>query len=85
MPLGVFNSLCTHNDEHIGVGIHCLFLLVGFTRASELRISKKRFHAFSIFIPTGCLEPTSHRFYNKYEEKITSYVCRSVFYSDDVH
>ena len=47
--------------------------------------AKIRFHAFSIFIPTGCLEPTSHRFYNKYEEKITSYVCRSVFYSDDVH
>ena len=36
-------------------------------------------------IPTGRLEPTSHRFINKYEEKITSYVCHSVLYTDDVH
>ena len=30
MLIGVFNPLCAHNDKHIGVGIHCLFLLQGF-------------------------------------------------------
>ena len=64
----MFNLLCAHNDEHIGVGIHCLFLLVRFTRAAELRISKKRFHAFCVFIPTGRLEPTSHKTFNYNEE-----------------
>jgi len=43
------------------VGIHCLFLVKGFARTSIERISKKRFHAFSIFISTGRLEPTSHK------------------------
>ena len=51
---------CVHNDEHISVGIHCLFLLQGLSGTSRRRISKKRFHAFSIIIPTGRLEPTSH-------------------------
>ena len=50
-----------HNDGHIGVGIRCLFLVKGFARTSIERISKKRFHAFSIFIPMGGLEPTSRK------------------------
>ena len=49
MPIGVFNLLCAHNDEHIGVGIHCLFLLVRFTRAAELRISKGKVPRFSLY------------------------------------
>ena len=32
MPIGVFNSLCNRDDKHIGVGIHCLFLVKGFAR-----------------------------------------------------
>ena len=50
MPLGVFNPLCAHNDEHIGVGIHCLFLVKGFARTSLLRISKGKVPRFFISI-----------------------------------
>ena len=39
----------SHSDEHIGVGIHCLFLVKGFARTSDERISKKRFHAFFLY------------------------------------
>ena len=46
MPFGVFNPLCAHNDEHIGVGIHCLFLVKGFARTSLLRISKGKVPRF---------------------------------------
>jgi hypothetical protein len=56
----------SHNDEHIGVGIHCLFLLQGHSGTSIERKSKKRFHAFFVFVPTGRLEPTSHK------EKLTN-------------
>ena len=37
------------NDEHISVGIRCLFLLVGFTRASELRIGKGKVPRFFFY------------------------------------
>ena len=59
-----------YNDEHIGVGIHCLFLLQGLAGTSNQRISKKRFHAFSIFIPTGRLEPMSHKLFNTMKNKL---------------
>ena len=44
-----------------GVGVTCLFLLVGSFRNLDMENKQRvRFHAFSIFIPTGRLEPTSH-------------------------
>ena len=42
-------SVVSHNDQHIGVGIHCLFLLQGLSGTSTERISKKRFHAFLLY------------------------------------
>ena len=53
MPLGVFNPLCAHDDEHISVGIHCLFLCVGSCRNLCLENKQIRFHAFSIITQRG--------------------------------
>ena len=42
-----------------GVGVACLFLLAGYSKTSEWRISKGKVPRFFVSIPTGGLEPTS--------------------------
>ena len=56
-----------------GVGVRCLFLLQGLSGTSKRRISKKRFHAFCIFIPTGRLEPMSQEKKN-YMKKLSLFL-----------
>ena len=73
MPFGVFNPLCAHNDEHIGVGIHCLFLVKGFARTSLLRISKGKVPRFFISI-NGWSGANYPRKQNKFMKKLSLFL-----------
>ena len=44
---------CVHNDEHIGVGIHCLFLLVGSFRNLVIENRQKEVPRFFYIYTNG--------------------------------
>ena len=52
---------CDHNDEHIGVGIHCLFLLVRFFQYLKSENKQKEVPRFFYILPMGRLEPISQQ------------------------
>ena len=88
MPLGVFNSLCAHNDKHISVGIHCLFLYVGSCRNLEPANKQKEVPRFLYaYMCTNTantlrLEPVENNSKsNNNENKIICIVCNVVRYA----